>query len=185
MTNVATKTKPIVAGAAMVGEPPTRKMVGRSREHIYSPANLGARAADRITGFVGSWLFVGIHALWFGLWILLRIEPFPFGLLTLLVSLEAIFLSTFVMMSQNRQAERDHVRDDHEADEVDLLYQINQQQLEILQLLRTNLCPPPDSAAARDAAGRPTPATAKPQPKSSAQQTAPAGRGRSQQGRRQ
>ena len=110
--------------------------ISHSRSHIYEPKDLAAKAADIITGFVGSWLFVGIHALWFVLWILFRIEPFPFGLLTLLVSLEAIFLSTFVMMSQNRAAERDHVRDDHEAQEVDALYQINQTQLEILELLR-------------------------------------------------
>jgi uncharacterized membrane protein len=107
-----------------------------SRHHIYAPRDLGAKAADVITAFVGSWAFVGIHAAWFILWILLRLEAFPFGLLTLLVSLEAIFLSTFVMMSQNRSAERDHLRDDHEAEEVDLLFKINQTQLEILQILR-------------------------------------------------
>lgn len=45
------------------------------------------------------------------------------------------------MMSQNRQAQKDHIRDDHEAEEVDLLYTINRQQLEILTLLRMNLCP--------------------------------------------
>ena len=73
----------------------------RDRQHIYIPTNLGAKAADVITTFVGSWLFVGIHAIWFVVWIIARIEPFPYGLLTLLVSLEAIFLSTFVMMSQN------------------------------------------------------------------------------------
>jgi len=113
----------------------------RDRHFIYVPPNLAAKAADIITTFVGSWLFVGIHAIWFIAWIVFRIEPFPYGLLTLLVSLEAIFLSTFVMMSQNRASERDHIRDDHEAEEVDLLYQINQRQLEILTLLRTNLCP--------------------------------------------
>src|SRR5262249_36922073 len=107
----------------------------------YRPADLGAKAADVITGFVGSWLFVAIHGVWFIMWIVVRPEPFPFGLLTLLVSLEAIFLSTFVMMSQNRQATKDQLRDDHEADEVDLLFQINQTQLEILHLLRQELCP--------------------------------------------
>jgi uncharacterized membrane protein len=107
-----------------------------SRHLIWTPSDLGDKAADAITGFVGSWPFVGIHAVWFILWIVLRIEPFPFGLLTLLVSLEAIFLSTFVMMSQNRSAARDHVRDDHEAEEVDMLFKINQTQLEILELLR-------------------------------------------------
>jgi uncharacterized membrane protein len=60
------------------------------------------RAADRITAFSGSMTFVYIHILWFGLWIGLGVEGYPFGLLTMIVSLEAIFLSTFVMISQNR-----------------------------------------------------------------------------------
>ena len=115
-------------------------MAHHSREHIHLPSGIGERASDIITAFVGSWKFVFIHAVWFILWILFRLEAFPYGLLTLLVSLEAIFLSTFVMMSQNRAAQKDHLRDDHEAEEVDLLYQINQQQLEILSLLRTQLC---------------------------------------------
>ena len=77
------------------------------------------RAADRITGFAGSMKFVYLHSVWFGLWILLNIgalgaavvfDKFPFGLLTMVVSLEAIFLSTFVMISQNRQADRAEVR---------------------------------------------------------------------------
>ena len=65
------------------------------------------RIADKITDFVGSWSFVTIHIIWFGVWILVPVEPFPYGLLTMIVSLEAILLSTFIMMSQNRQAERD------------------------------------------------------------------------------
>jgi uncharacterized membrane protein len=60
------------------------------------------RIADRITAFSGSMAFVYIHILWFGLWIGLGVEKYPFGLLTMIVSLEAIFLSTFVMISQNR-----------------------------------------------------------------------------------
>jgi uncharacterized membrane protein len=60
------------------------------------------RVADRITAFSGSMTFVYIHILWFGLWIGLGVEKYPFGLLTMIVSLEAIFLSTFVMISQNR-----------------------------------------------------------------------------------
>ena len=103
------------------------------RRQIHAPATLGERAADLITTFVGSWLLVGIHATWFFVWIvLLRIEPFPFGLLTLLVSLEAIFLSTFVMMSQNRQAQKDRARDDLEAAEVEQLVSMNRTQLELL-----------------------------------------------------
>ena len=60
------------------------------------------RVADRITAFAGSMRFVYLHILWFGLWIGLGAESYPYGLLTMIVSLEAIFLSTFVMISQNR-----------------------------------------------------------------------------------
>jgi uncharacterized membrane protein len=60
------------------------------------------RIADRITAFAGSMRFVYLHILWFGLWIGLAVESYPYGLLTMIVSLEAIFLSTFVMISQNR-----------------------------------------------------------------------------------
>jgi uncharacterized membrane protein len=77
------------------------------------------RAADRITSFAGSLNFVYLHSVWFGIWILinvgilgasLKFDKFPFGLLTMIVSLEAIFLSTFVMVSQNRQAARADIR---------------------------------------------------------------------------
>ena len=70
------------------------------------------RVADVITAFTGSMLFVALHAVWFTAWIVLNLpgmpafDPFPFGLLTMIVSLEAIFLSTFVLISQNRQALR-------------------------------------------------------------------------------
>ena len=68
------------------------------------------RVADQITTFAGSMKFVYIHAVWFTLWIALGVEDYPFGLLTMIVSLEAIFLSTFVMVSQNRQAARADIR---------------------------------------------------------------------------
>ena len=60
------------------------------------------RLADRVTTFAGSMLFVYIHIIWFGCWIGFGVESYPYGLLTMIVSLEAIFLSTFVMISQNR-----------------------------------------------------------------------------------
>jgi uncharacterized membrane protein len=77
------------------------------------------RVADLVTTFSGSLNFVYLHSAWFGVWILLNIglvgaglefDRFPFGLLTMIVSLEAIFLSTFVMVSQNRQAMRTEIR---------------------------------------------------------------------------
>jgi uncharacterized membrane protein len=71
------------------------------------------RAADKITAFSGSMTFVYLHILWFGLWIGLGVERYPFGLLTMIVSLEAIFLSTFVMISQNRaDAKRQVIADE-------------------------------------------------------------------------
>jgi uncharacterized membrane protein len=71
------------------------------------------RVADKITAFSGSMLFVYIHILWFGCWIGFGVEKYPFGLLTMIVSLEAIFLSTFVMISQNRaDAKRQVIADE-------------------------------------------------------------------------
>jgi uncharacterized membrane protein len=67
------------------------------------------RVADAITGFAGSMLFVYLHIIWFGCWIGFGVESYPFGLLTMIVSLEAIFLSTFVMISQNRADARRQV----------------------------------------------------------------------------
>jgi uncharacterized membrane protein len=64
--------------------------------------NLEDRVADRITAFSGSMRFVYLHIIWFTAWIALGVEAYPYGLLTMIVSLEAIFLSTFVMISQNR-----------------------------------------------------------------------------------
>ena len=77
-------------------------------------SKLQDRIADRITQFAGSMPFIYLHVVWFTLWISLRVERFPFGLLTMIVSLEAIFLSTFVMISQNRQDERRQVLADHQ-----------------------------------------------------------------------
>jgi uncharacterized membrane protein len=76
--------------------------------------HLQDRIADAITKFSGSMPFIYIHIVWFGLWIGLRLEKFPFGFLTMLVSLEAIFLSTFVLISQNRADERRQMLADSE-----------------------------------------------------------------------
>jgi uncharacterized membrane protein len=76
-------------------------------------ANFQSKVADAITRFAGSMTFVYIHILWFGLWIGLGAEKYPYGLLTMIVSLEAIFLSTFVMISQNRaDAKRQVISDE-------------------------------------------------------------------------
>jgi uncharacterized membrane protein len=82
------------------------------KRHAEESRTIQERMADAITAVSGSLWFVWIHAAWFGIWILVNLEllgipafdPYPFGLLTMIVSLEAIFLSTFVLISQNRQA---------------------------------------------------------------------------------
>ena len=74
--------------------------------------SLGDRIAGAITDFSGSMLYVILHVIWFGLWIPINLnmfgfkafDPFPFSLLTMMVSLEAIFLSAFVLISQNKQS---------------------------------------------------------------------------------
>ena len=101
------------------------------------------RIADRITAFSGSMLFVYIHIIWFGCWIGFGVEDYPFGLLTMIVSLEAIFLSTFVMISQNRaDAKRQVVADEQwnmvqeeDKQNVELIH-LSKQILELTQEVR-------------------------------------------------
>ena len=93
------------------------------------------RVADQITRFAGSMKFVYIHVIWFTLWIALGVEDYPFGLLTMIVSLEAIFLSTFVMISQNRADEKRQVI----ADEAWRTVKDEEQQNERLLRLSTEI----------------------------------------------
>jgi len=69
------------------------------------------RISDKITAFAGSMNFVYLHVIWFGCWIGFGVEKYPFGLLTMIVSLEAIFVSTFVTISQNRAGGRSRPRE--------------------------------------------------------------------------
>ena len=88
-------------------------MDGKNWHKAYEEArSAGDAIADKVAALVGSWTFVYVHAVFFGLWIVLPVEPFPYGLLTMIVSLEAIMLSTLIMMAQNRQS----MRDRHQAD---------------------------------------------------------------------
>ena len=82
-----------------ISREPNPVLVEHAKQRAESVQN---RIADQITTFAGSMWFVYIHIVWFGCWIGLGVEKYPYGLLTMIVSLEAIFLSTFVMISKNR-----------------------------------------------------------------------------------
>lgn len=100
----------------------------RLRMKAARERTLQERIADAITGFSGRMLFVYVHILWFTAWILVNsgrfglrpFDPFPFGLLTMIVSLEAIFLATFVLISQNRMSQQAEHRADLDL-HIDLL----------------------------------------------------------------
>src|SRR5688572_3852341 len=99
-----------------------RRRVARNiNEELEIRTSTMDRIADVIAAFSGSILFLVLNAAWFVGWILWNVAPFlphfdpyPFGFLTMVVSLEAIFLSIFVLVSQNRQAAKDHLRADAE-----------------------------------------------------------------------
>ena len=108
--------------------PPHPALLMHERERA---ANVQNRIADRITIFAGSMAFVYIHIVWFGAWIGFGVEHYPYGLLTMIVSLEAIFLSTFVMISQNRADERRQVLADNQWKIVQVEEAQNEQLIEL------------------------------------------------------
>ena len=85
-------------------------------KHHQESRTRGQRIADAVSQAAGSWMFLIIHAIWFFVWIIFKVEPFPYGLLTMIVSLEAIFLSTFILISEKRQSDRDHYQAQQDFD---------------------------------------------------------------------
>ena len=107
---------------------PNPVLVEHARQRAESVQN---RIADRITAFAGSMAFVYLSIIWFACWIGFRVEKYPYGLLTMIVSLEAIFLSTFVMISQNRaDAKRQVVADQQWT----VVQQEDKENIELLKL---------------------------------------------------
>jgi CRP/FNR family cyclic AMP-dependent transcriptional regulator len=106
-------------------------------EVIEQHTSAWQRIADVIAAVSASSWFVMFHLIWFGAWMIYNkikgpdaVDPYPYGLLTMIVSLEAIFLSIFVLVSQNRSGEKDRIR-------ADLDYQVNlKAHLEVMQLHR-------------------------------------------------
>jgi CRP/FNR family transcriptional regulator, cyclic AMP receptor protein len=128
----------------LIGE----RVVSRNvNEEMEATRSFGERLSDFLTMVAGDIRFVYFNFIWFGSWIILNtniipglepFDPFPFGLLTMIVSLEAIFLSLFVLISQNRQTAREKVRNDIEYDvnvKAELEIREVRQQIEELQQL--------------------------------------------------
>ncbi len=117
------------SGGARTGRPrallgPHRPVV--SRINAERAADFQLRLADRITAFAGSMTFEYLHVLALGTWMLV-FERSPWPTLTLAVSLEAIFLSTFVMIGQNRQAAFQQAKADHEFADAEHELKLNTQ----------------------------------------------------------
>jgi uncharacterized membrane protein len=101
-------------------------------------ADIQLRIADWITAFAGSMNFVYLHVVLFTVWMLF-IESKPWPTLTLVVSLEAIFLSTFVMIGQNRQATFQQAKADHDFNEQELELKTNTELTREIHRLTTEL----------------------------------------------
>lgn len=132
--------------------------IPNANEELKKLRTFEDKLADKITSFAGSMKFVYFHTIWFAFWIAAGIgafgesykfDTFPFGLLTMIVSLEAIFLATFVMISQNRQArlteirsELDYRTDSRAEKEIDVLIRMlermaKEQNVDISDLVTT------------------------------------------------
>jgi uncharacterized membrane protein len=121
-----------IASAAHVHPHLSPALVKHAEERANSLQN---RIADKITTFAGSMAFVYLHVVWFVVWIvagtMIGFDSYPFGLLTMIVSLEAIFLSTFVMISQNRADAKRQVIADHQWQ---LVQEEDKQNCQLLEL---------------------------------------------------
>jgi uncharacterized membrane protein len=111
-------------------------VVVRSREKRAGDAQL--RIADAITAFAGSMAFVYLHVVVFAAWMLF-VESSPWPTLTLVVSLEAIFLSTFVMIGQNRASAFQQAKADHDFNEQELELKTNTDLTREIHALTTEL----------------------------------------------
>ena len=127
---------PKAAPAASARQRQQHPVVVAQQKH--RAANIQLRIADAITAFAGSMRFVYIHALIFLVW-MVAIEKSPWPTLTLVVSLEAIFLSTFVMIGQNRQAAFQQAKADHDFNEQELELKTNTELTRAIHALTTEL----------------------------------------------
>jgi len=117
---------------------PPRPHPALERVHVSRQEDLQLRIADGITAFAGSMPFVYLHAVAFAAWMVFA-EDNPWPTLTLVVSLEAIFLSTFVLIGQNRQSALAQAKADHEFVEQELELKTNTDLTRAIHVLTTEL----------------------------------------------
>ena len=139
----STKPKPIEARGNGAADQLTQQNVEailRMEEASKGERTRSDLVAETIAGFCGSMVFVWVHVVWFGVWLAINlvpgipnIDPFPFTFLTLVVSLEAIFLSTFILISQNHDTKISERRN-HLDLQVNLLSE--QENTQMIRMLR-------------------------------------------------
>lgn len=118
--------------------PAVRKHAHRHPVNVahLEDAPLGARIADRVTAFIGSWIFILIQTVIVVIWVLgnvylaFNFDPFPFILLNLAFSTQAAYAAPLILLAGNRQAARDRLTLEHAAEETDVAEQQNKQLLD-------------------------------------------------------
>lgn len=136
-----------------------------ARAHIHRHETVGDAVADAVVAGMGSWRFIIIQTVVVVFWIAGNVfgwqhhwDAYPFILLNLVFSTQAAYASPLILMAANRTAAKDRKRDDTEAAEVDKLFQINQQQLDILHGQDAILAELKALAARQDEPAAPVPA---------------------------
>jgi uncharacterized membrane protein len=135
-----------MAGEQLAGDQAGAGRAGRHRlshrlrhpvnQAMYDNAPMGARIADTVTGFMGSWNFIAIQTVIVIVWIagnvylLFHYDPYPFILLNLAFSTQAAYAAPLILLAGNRQALRDRMTLEHTASEADLEDRQNQQLLQ-------------------------------------------------------
>lgn len=125
MNIVSLRRRHDVADAVRRPRPPNyRHPVNRM---VFEAAPFGARIADRVTGFMGSWRFIGIQTVIVAIWLSINIvlltrpfDPFPFILLNLAFSTQAAYAAPLILLAGNRASQRDRLTLEHAAEEGDL-----------------------------------------------------------------
>jgi uncharacterized membrane protein len=115
----------------------------RTRLEMSEPLTVGERIADHAAALVGSWRFIIIQTILVAIWVVLNIvawdhkwDPYPFILLNLMFSVQAAYTGPILLLASNRQAATDRAMAQRDDDELAVIYGLQQEQMEILSLLK-------------------------------------------------